>query len=77
MSVTASLFSQENKRRLLDRIDTNYEKWIFYDNTIHKRECLGKDQQPSADSKTNNHIKMLFIKDPLLQNAREGGLSRD
>ena len=40
-------------------------------------DWLGKNQPSSPDLKDNSHIKMLCIKDPLVQNARKGGLSRD
>ena len=56
---------------------TGDEKWISYENKILKRQWLDADKPSLPDSKANSHIKMLCIKDPLVQNARQGGLSRD
>ena len=57
------ILNHNQSNSFLKRIITGDEKWIVYNNVVHKRSWTKKDEPPPSTPKANIHQKkiMLFV----------------
>ncbi len=61
LSICASLYCQNKKKRFQWKIATGDEKWIYYDNPVNKKQSLSPDQDSLPTPKPDIHRKKVML----------------
>jgi histone-lysine N-methyltransferase SETMAR len=61
LSICVSHSSRQKKKSFLWKIITGDEKWLYYDNPVHKKQWLSPGQVPLSTPKPEIHRKKVMI----------------